>query len=64
MIPTIEFLQTGLLDLSAWQLVLYTFVVVQVTLSGVSLFLHREQTHRGIKMHPVLQQKPKVKMQY
>ena len=55
MIPTIEFLQTGLLDLSAWQLVLYTFVVVQVTLSGVSLFLHREQTHRGIKMHPVLQ---------
>jgi stearoyl-CoA desaturase (delta-9 desaturase) len=55
MIPTIEFLQTGLLDLSAWQLVLYTFVVVQITLSGVSLFLHREQTHRGIKMHPVLQ---------
>ncbi|MFC3194099.1 fatty acid desaturase [Marinicella sediminis] len=55
MIPTIEFLQTGLLDLSAWQLVLYTFIVVQITLSGVSLFLHREQTHRGIKMHPAIQ---------
>ncbi len=55
MIELIDFLQTGLLNLSGWQLVLYTFIVVQLTLSGVSLFLHREQTHRGIKMHPVIQ---------
>ncbi|WP_223789203.1 DesA family fatty acid desaturase [Marinicella meishanensis] len=51
----LAFLETGLLDFSAWQMVLYTFIVVQVTLSGVSLYLHREQTHRGIQMHPVLQ---------
>ena len=51
----LSFLETGLLDFSAWQMVLYTFIVVQVTLSGVSLYLHREQTHRGIQMNPVIQ---------
>ena len=55
MYPILDFLETGLLNLSGWQLVLYTFIAVQVTLSGVSLYLHREQTHRGIQMHPVLQ---------
>lgn len=51
----LNFLETGLLNFSAWQIVIYTLVVVQITLSGVSLYLHREQTHRGIQMHPVLQ---------
>ena len=51
----LNFLETGLLNFSAWQMVLYTFIVVQVTLSGVSLYLHREQTHRGIQMNPVIQ---------
>ncbi len=51
----LDFLETGLLNFSAWQMVLYTFIVVQITLSGVSLYLHREQTHRGIEMNPVLQ---------
>jgi stearoyl-CoA desaturase (delta-9 desaturase) len=36
-------------------MVLYTFIVVQITLSGVSLFLHREQTHRGIQLNAVIQ---------
>ncbi len=53
--PILEFLDGGLLSLSAWQLVLYTFIAVQITLSGVSLYLHREQTHRGIQLHPVIQ---------
>lgn len=51
----LDFLETGLLNFSTWQIVLYTFIVVQVTLSGVSLYLHREQTHRGIQMNPVIQ---------
>lgn len=55
MYPILEFLENGLLNFSAWQIVLYTFIVVQVTLSGVSLYLHREQTHRGIQMNPVIQ---------
>ncbi len=55
MYPLLDFLDKGLLNLSAWQIILITFIAVQITLSGVSLYLHREQTHRGIKMHPVLQ---------
>lgn len=55
MYAILDFLETGLLNFSAWQMVLYTFIVVQVTLSGVSLYLHREQTHRGIQMNPVIQ---------
>ncbi|MGJ8662802.1 MAG: DesA family fatty acid desaturase [Marinicella sp.] len=55
MYPILDFLETGLLNFSAWQIVLYTFIVVQITLSGVSLYLHREQTHRGIQMNPVIQ---------
>ena len=51
----LDFLDKGLLNLSGWQIILITLVAVQITLSGVSLYLHREQTHRGIKMHPVLQ---------
>jgi len=55
MYPILDFLETGLLDFSAWQIVLFTLIVVQITLSGVSLYLHREQTHRGIQMNPVIQ---------
>ncbi|TDR19299.1 DesA family fatty acid desaturase [Marinicella litoralis] len=55
MYPILDFLQKGLLDFSAWQIALYTFIVVQLTLSGVSLYLHREQTHRGIQLNPVIQ---------
>ncbi len=55
MYPILDFLEKGLLDFSAWQIALYTFIVVQITLSGVSLYLHREQTHRGIKLNPVIQ---------
>lgn len=55
MMEILNFLETGLLDFSAWQIVLTVFISVQITLSGVSLFLHREQTHRGIKLHPVIQ---------
>jgi len=55
MYPILDFLEKGLLDLSAWQIALYTFIAVQITLSGVSLYLHREQTHRGIQLNPVIQ---------
>lgn len=55
MYPILDFLENGLLDFSAWQIALYTFIAVQITLSGVSLYLHREQTHRGIRLNPVIQ---------
>src|SRR5690606_30436752 len=55
MYQLLDFLDKGLLNLNGWQIMLITLVAVQITLSGVSLYLHREQTHRGIKMHPALQ---------
>lgn len=50
----LDFLEQGLLNLSAWQITLITLAAVQITLSGVSLYLHRDQTHRGIKLHPII----------
>ena len=45
----------GVLDLSVWGYVLAAFIGVQLTFMAVTLFLHREQAHRGIELHPVLQ---------
>lgn len=50
----LDFLENGLLNASTWQIVIMTLIAVQVTLAGVSLFLHREQTHRGIILNPFL----------
>jgi len=44
----------GLLNLSFWQYVIVTFVMVQVTMMAVTLYLHRDQAHRAINLHPAL----------
>lgn len=44
----------GLLDLSLWGYVLVTFVLIQITMMAVTLYLHRDQAHRAIDLHPVL----------
>lgn len=44
----------GLLDLSFWGYVLVTFVMVQVTVTAVTLYLHRDATHRSLELHPAL----------
>ena len=44
----------GLLDLSIWGYVLATFIMVQITMMAVTLYLHRDQAHRAIDLHPVL----------
>jgi stearoyl-CoA desaturase (delta-9 desaturase) len=44
----------GLLDLSLWGYVLATFIMVQITMMAVTLYLHRDQAHRAIDLHPVL----------
>lgn len=55
MLDTIlDFLAGGLLQLSAWQLVLTFLVMVQVTIASVTLYLHRSQAHRGVDLHPIL----------
>ena len=44
----------GLLNLSFWGYVAVTLVMVQVTMMAVTLYLHRDQAHRAINLHPAL----------
>ena len=34
--------------------IVYMLVVTQLTIFAVTLYLHRNQTHRGVDFHPVL----------
>jgi stearoyl-CoA desaturase (delta-9 desaturase) len=44
----------GVLGLGLWGDVIATFLMVQLTIAGVTLYLHRDQTHRGVDLHPVV----------
>ncbi|OON60919.1 acyl-CoA desaturase [Massilia sp. KIM] len=49
----LSFLDTGLLDLTAWQIVLYTLVVTHITIASVTIYLHRHQAHRALDLHAI-----------
>ncbi len=49
----IDWLAHGALNLSWWQIVLYTLVVTHITIAGVTLFLHRAQAHRALDLHGI-----------
>ncbi|MGX9733582.1 DesA family fatty acid desaturase [Janthinobacterium aestuarii] len=42
---------TGITDLSAWQVFLYTMVVTHITIASVTIYLHRHQAHRALELH-------------
>jgi len=44
----------GLLNLSFWAYVVFTLVVMQLALAAVTLYLHRDQAHQSIVLHPAL----------
>ena len=44
----------GFLNLSFWSYVVVTFLLVQFTFMGVTLYLHRDATHRSLDLHPAL----------
>ena len=48
-----EFLY-GVLNLSFWGYVLAAFIMVQIAMMAVTLYLHRDQAHRAIDLHPAL----------
>jgi len=50
----LDFLDGGLLNLPFWGIALATFVFVQISMMGVTLYLHRDQAHRSIDLHPLL----------
>jgi len=44
----------GLFELPFWGYVVVTFVMIQVMFLGVTLYLHRDQAHGGLTLHPIL----------
>jgi stearoyl-CoA desaturase (delta-9 desaturase) len=44
----------GILDLNFWQLVGVSVSFLMISMMGVTLYLHRDQAHRAIELHPVL----------
>jgi stearoyl-CoA desaturase (delta-9 desaturase) len=53
----LDFLNThlyGLLDLPWWGYVVWALVWLHVTMVTITLYLHREQAHRSIDLHPAL----------
>ncbi len=44
----------GLLNLSFWGYVIATLIVTQITIAGVTIYLHRHQTHRALDLHPII----------
>jgi stearoyl-CoA desaturase (delta-9 desaturase) len=51
----LNFLENGLLNFSIWQILITLFIITQITLLGVTLYLHRDQTHKGVSLHPIIQ---------
>ena len=49
----LNWLGSGLADLSAWQLVIYTLVMTHITIASVTIFLHRAQAHRALDLGPI-----------
>ncbi len=47
-------LSGGLLHLPWWGYVVVTLVLTHITIVAVTVFLHRNQTHRALDLHPVI----------
>jgi stearoyl-CoA desaturase (delta-9 desaturase) len=50
----LDFLNHGLLGLGLGAKAVVLFVFVQISMAGVTLYLHRDQAHRAIDLHPAL----------
>jgi len=53
MTSLVDWAAHGLLDFSAWQIVLFTLVMTHITMLSVTIFLHRHQAHRALDLHPL-----------
>ena len=50
----LDFLDGGALNLSIPALALAVFAMVQISMAGVTLYMHRDQAHRAIELKPIL----------
>jgi stearoyl-CoA desaturase (Delta-9 desaturase) len=44
----------GYLNLSFWGYVIATLILVQISIFGVTVYLHRDAAHRSLDLHPVI----------
>lgn len=44
----------GVLDLTFWGYVIAMLIMIQVSMMAVTLYLHRDQAHRSLDLHPAL----------
>jgi stearoyl-CoA desaturase (Delta-9 desaturase) len=49
----VNWLSDGLLGASGWQVLVFTLVVTHITILGVTIFLHRAQSHRALELGPI-----------
>jgi stearoyl-CoA desaturase (Delta-9 desaturase) len=49
----LQWLSTGALEASWWQVLLYTLVTTHITIAAVTIFLHRAQAHRALDLGPI-----------
>lgn len=47
-------LLNGLIDLPWWAYIVVTLVFTHITIAGVTIFLHRQQAHRALDLHPIV----------
>jgi stearoyl-CoA desaturase (Delta-9 desaturase) len=47
----VDWLANGLLNLSWWQIVLYTLATTHITIASITIYLHRHQAHRAMDLH-------------
>ena len=45
---------SGLLNLPWWGDIIACLILVQITIAGVTIFLHRCQAHRALDLHPIV----------
>src|SRR5271170_239444 len=44
---------SGLIDLPWWGYIVVTLVLTHITITAVTIFLHRHQAHRALDLHPL-----------
>ena len=49
----VEWFAHGLLHATWWQVLLFTVVTTHITISAVTIFLHRAQAHRALDLHAI-----------
>lgn len=50
----LSWLANGVTGASWWEIVLYALITTHITITGVTIFLHRSQTHRALDLHPAV----------